>query len=432
MALKILIIGAGVCGPALALLLRRASAASHEITVVERAPCLRQTGLQIDLRAQGIAVVRKLGLTDAVREAVVSEAGFTIVDADGKQRAVFGKNESGRGQQSFTSEFEIMRGDLVGVFYRASLEERKEETTQSGGSTVHYEFDRSVTDLTQDDTGATATFSDGTTRSYDLVVGADGQRSRTRRMVLGSQAASDATFRSLRLFIAYFTIPRAADDNDLAKWFSAPGSRGIMVRSGANQPRTQIYLAKHVDSEHGPEAAELRACLKEPAAAQMDAFARLFDGAGWQTERFLREMRADPDFYAQEIGQVKGCQLTRGRVALVGDAGYTPSPITGMGTTLALTGAYVLAGELARHGGDVEAALKGYERVMRPFVDEAQKLPPGAPGILYMKSKWGVGVFNSIATWVSWLGIDKLVNQMMPEDKGGLKIPEYPKLDLLP
>ncbi|MGI4442968.1 hypothetical protein ACR2VZ_27360, partial [Klebsiella pneumoniae] len=75
-------------------------------------------------------------------------------------------------------------------------------------------------------------------------------------------------------------------------------------------------------------------------------------------------------------------------MALLGDAGYTPSPITGMGTTLSLTGAYILAGEISRHGADVQAGLQSYAKVVRPYVTEGQKLFPGGPRIVHLETKW--------------------------------------------
>ncbi|KAI1497819.1 monooxygenase [Biscogniauxia marginata] len=425
MPLKILVIGAGVCGPALALLLQRSSspAKSHDITVVERFPTLRQSSLQIDLRDQGIPIVRKFGLLDTIKQRSVKETGFALVDSAGRYRAVLGKNESGRGPQSFSSEYEIMRGDLVDVLYSASLGEGRKQGGRGNG--VRYEFGKSVSDLVQDDSGVDVTFSDGTSGRYDLVVGADGQASRTRRVLLGRDA-SDTSFKSLKLFIAYFTVSRAADEDSLAKWYLAAGGRVAVTRSGESA-RTQVYLST---LRSGPAADSILGTLRQSAERQKEAFAKVFRGAGWQVDRFVDEMMDCGDFYAQEIGQLKCETFAKGRVALLGDAGYTPSPITGIGTTLSLTGAYVLAGELARHGDDVEAALQSYQTVLRPFIIEAQKLLPGVPDILYPKTAWGVWILTIIISVVSWLGIDKWANQLMPENKGGLEIPEYPELNM--
>lgn len=78
-------------------------------------------------------------------------------------------------------------------------------------------------------------------------------------------------------------------------------------------------------------------------------------------------------------------------MALVGDAGYCPSPISGMGTSLAFVGAYVLAGEIAKNENYREA-FASYERLLRPYVQRAQQLPPGALGLAHPNTKIGIAI----------------------------------------
>ncbi|KAI0104982.1 FAD/NAD(P)-binding domain-containing protein [Nemania sp. FL0031] len=466
MPLKILIIGAGVCGPAFVALLQRAdpSLSAYEITVIERAPKLREGGLQIDLRAQGISVVRKMGLIEAIRSRVVPERGVAFVNTQGHTFASFGKNDSGHGAQGMTSEYEIMRGDLVDVFYRASLgfdpnirskrekdndNEREkgkanDQTPATSGIVsntnghVRYEFGITVTDLIQPTDGsdgpATVTFSDGRQEKYDLVVAADGQGSRTRRMVLGA-AASEACFKSLDLFTALYLIPRdpSADDGWM-HWHVIPGRRGIFTRAADETAPTQVYMA--VQTSRATNLYGVPAAMKQSVAEQKAAFTRAFSAQhGGRIDSLTAAMDSitEDDFYATEIGQVRCKNLVFGRVVLLGDAGYCPSPITGMGTTLSLTGAYILAGELARHGagaGAVPAALKAYERGVRPYVDQAQKLFPGGPRLLYPESNWGVWVLSTVVWLVAKLRLLDILVRLMPEDTGGLAVPEYPELNL--
>ncbi|KAI0912607.1 FAD/NAD(P)-binding domain-containing protein [Ustulina deusta] len=445
MPLKVLIIGAGVCGPALATLLRRAdpSASTYDITVVERAAKLRDTGLQIDLRAHGIPIVRKMGLMEAIRRRAVPEQGVSFVDATGRSFATFGRNDSGRGAQAFTSEYEIMRGDLVDVFYRASLglstdgnddDDGKTPAVVSSSGNVRYEFGVAVTDLAQhDDAAVEVTFSDGRAARYDLVVGADGQGSRTRRMMLGSKAASDACFWPLDLFTALYLVPRGPRDDGWMTCHAMPGRRGIFTRSADETAPTQVYMT--VRTGRAENAYGVCTAMGRPPAEQKEAFALAFaDQHGWRVDELvdaLRNETREDDFYAAEIGQVHCERLVVGRVVLLGDAGYCPSPITGMGSTLSLTGAYVLAGELARHGRDgVPEALASYARVVRPFVDEAQTLMPGLPGLLYARSRWGVWVLTTALSLLAKLRIVDLLVRLFPESSGGLKIPEYPELNL--
>ena len=171
MPLNILIIGAGCCGPAFATLLLRADP-SHRITVIERAAALRTAGQQIDLRAQGIPVMRKLGLLEKAKAVCVPEAGVAFVDAEGRQRAIFAANKSGHGQQAITSEYEIMRGDLVRVLYEASLEAGEAAGRATGGAGgVEYRFDTTITALAQNDDGnnVEVTFASGEKARYDQI-----------------------------------------------------------------------------------------------------------------------------------------------------------------------------------------------------------------------------------------------------------------------
>jgi 2-polyprenyl-6-methoxyphenol hydroxylase-like FAD-dependent oxidoreductase len=95
---------------------------------------------------------------------------------------------------------------------------------------------------------------------------------------------------------------------------------------------------------------------------------------GWETPRLLAAMENSVDFYLSPVAQVKMPRWSKGRVVLVGDAGYCPSPFSGQGTSLALVGAFVLAWHISQFPGDHAAALAGYEAMMRPFVEANQSL----------------------------------------------------------
>ncbi|RYP55224.1 hypothetical protein DL769_010221 [Monosporascus sp. CRB-8-3] len=419
MPLNILIIGAGVGGPLMAFILQRSNP-DHHITVIERSPTLRASGAQIDIRAQGIPLLRKLGLLDAVKARSVSEGGVELVDKNGKRQAVFGVNNSGEGPQSFTSEYEIMRGDLVEMLYQASLEQNAKARGKAG---VKYEFGRIVTEMTQDETGVDVTFANGEKARYDLVIGADGQSSRTRQQVFGKET-SDAAFKSLGVHFAFYSIPRDPTDKcDVSTFYQAPEGRTILTRP-SKPTITGVYLMTTKETD------ELKASLKQPVEKQKEVWAKLFADAGWQTNHFLDEMMRCHDFYSTVAGQVKLEHVSKGRVALLGDAGYVPSPISGLGTTSAIVGAYVLAGELARHKDDVHAALEAYDEVMRPFVAEAQKLIPAVLNFMFLKTQFGISIMHLVAGVVSWTKFDKLISRFLPENKGGWTPPEYPELRL--
>ncbi|MGQ4439359.1 FAD-dependent monooxygenase [Streptomyces violaceoruber] len=347
-SLRVLVAGGGIAGHALAYWLARGG---HRVTVRERYPDLRATGAQIDLRGQGIEAVRRMGLLDTVRGRLVDEAGVAFLDARGRPRATLMANTSGRGRQSLTSEYEIMRGDLVRILHEAT------------GNDVEYVYGTSVDGFDQDEHEVVAHCSDGSSETYDLLVAADGQGSRLRRAILPD--GTDPDWR-VGIHMAYWFVPRIASDSNARDTCMVPGGRQIMRRSH-NPTETQVYFVLREDS------AQASAIHREPVEKQQEFWASRFRDAGWQTERFVEGMRTSPFFYSQEIVQVRTGTWSRGRVVLAGDAAHATSFISGQGSSVALVGAYVLAGELAAHADHTEA-FAAYERRMRPFAERNQAL----------------------------------------------------------
>jgi 2-polyprenyl-6-methoxyphenol hydroxylase-like FAD-dependent oxidoreductase len=125
--------------------------------------------------------------------------------------------------------------------------------------------------------------------------------------------------------------------------------------------------------------------------AQRRLLVERFAGAGWQSDALLAAAGDADDFYFDAFAQVHMDCFSSGRVTLVGDAGYCASPLSGMGTSLALVGGYLLAGELgsaprALSEEHVERALAGYGRLMRPYIDKCQALPAGIDGYAPMSN----------------------------------------------
>lgn len=423
MPFQILILGAGVAGPALAamLLSNPTSAKLYEITIVERSPSLRKGGQQIDLRAQGIPVVKRMGLLEKIKDRCVNEKGLALVTVSGQRKAFLGTNDTGSGPQGPSSEFEIMRGDLVDVLYRDSLD----KAAKVGGEVLKYEFGKFATEIIQQGDRVHVDFSDGSLGEFDLVVGADGYSSRLRRMVFGEDVSS-AAFHSLGVYNLFFNVPRdpAEEDPFVAKICHFPGKRFIATRTN-NKPYTQVIFSTMAPS---PKLFETIPKGMKAVEEQKSAWAELFRDVGWRAKEVLEAMETTNDFYTHVSGQVKLDRWHKGRVVLLGDAGYCPSPNTGMGTTVALVGCYVLAGELTRHENDVDASLEAYNRVLRPLVDEAQTLTPGLPRLFYYETKWGIWMLHLILAMMMWLRVDRLLYKILPEANGDWKIPEYPKL----
>ncbi|MFG2532429.1 FAD-dependent monooxygenase [Streptomyces sp. NPDC048516] len=394
-SLRVLIAGGGVAGQALAFWLTRGG---HRVTVAERFPALRATGAQVDLRGQGIEVVRRMGLLDDVRGKLVDEKGVAFVDARGKAKATIMANTSGQGRQTLTSEYEIMRGDLVRILHDATKRD------------AEYVFGTSVDGFEQDEHKVVAHFSDGSSGEFDLLVGADGQGSRIRRAVLPE--GFDPYWR-VGIHMAYWFVPRIDSDSNIRDTYMVPGGRQIMRRSH-NPTETQVYFVMREESE------EASAIHREPVERQQEFWASRFRDAGWQTERFIGGMKTSPFFYSQEIAQVRTDTWSKGRVVLAGDAAHCASPYSGMGISGGLVGAYVLADEINRHPDDLPTALVTYDTVLRPFVNHIQaEVNPRLLRLGMPMTRRAVDAFQAVTALACLLRIPGLVARWSKEDRGG-------------
>jgi 2-polyprenyl-6-methoxyphenol hydroxylase-like FAD-dependent oxidoreductase len=361
-----LIAGASVAGPALAHWLDRYG---WRTTVVERAPRLRTGGQNVDLKGAGLQVIGRMGLEEEVRAAFTGELGVEFVGSRGQVIARFPVGDASG--LTLTSEVEILRGDLAELLVSATAD------------STEYRFGDRITAVHEEDDAAVATFENAPAERFDLVVAADGIGSGTRRLVFGDEPM----VRSLGVEATWATIPRTASDTDWWRWFNAPGGTISMRPDRYGTMRVIITRTltrgETADTVYRRTPDEQRALLHQT-----------FAGAGWQTDRVLEALEDVDDLYTEVLGQVRAPRWSQGRVALLGDAAYCPSPITGMGATLAVAGAYVLAGEIASHAalGD---AFDGYERVMRPWVERVQKLPPGVPRVANPTSRAGVTLLQA-------------------------------------
>lgn len=372
---KILVSGASIAGPALAFWLDKFE---FDVSVVERAAELRLGGQNVDVKGAGREVARRMGIEEAIRAANTGEKGVRFVDENNETKAEFAKGEAG----GLTQELEILRGDLARILYDLTKEN------------VAYQFGDYVTNLNDRGDAVEFTFNSGKTEEYDLVIAADGLNSKTRSLIFGDEPE----IKFLGLYTAYFTIPRQATDTDWARWYNAPDPRVILLRpDNEGTTRASFNFLSDDESYKKLAPAEQKKLLKEKLA-----------GAGWESERLIAALDETDDVYFDQVSQVNAPRWSSGRMAITGDAAYCPSPVTGMGTTLALTGAYVLAGELARHESH-EKAFAAYEKEMRPTVEEAQSLPPGVPWIVYPETRLGVSIFNSVVGIASSDAVGKII-----------------------
>jgi 2-polyprenyl-6-methoxyphenol hydroxylase-like FAD-dependent oxidoreductase len=245
-----------------------------------------------------------------------------------------------------------MRGDLANVLYEAT----RHHTT--------YIFNDSIASLVQTSGRVRVTFKHHEPREYDLVFGADGLHSKVRSMAFGEEASF---IRRLGVYIAIFTTPNFMNQGMDALFYSVPGKRvGIFGASKGREARASFYFA----------ADKLHYNYRD-VEQQKQIIRNKFTGEAWQVPQLLEMMERTPDFYFDSISQIRMDRWSNGRVALLGDAAHCASPMSGMGTSMAIIGAYILAGELKQANGDYQRAFASYEAQMRAFVQRCQAMANG-------------------------------------------------------
>ncbi|GAB7052287.1 FAD-dependent monooxygenase [Catenuloplanes indicus] len=331
---RVLISGASIAGPAVAYWLARSG---FEVTVVEKAGALRGGGYPIDIRGSALEVARRMGILPRLREAHVDVRRLTFFGDDGGRIASVRPAAHGE-------DVEVRRGDLAESLYALVRDD------------VEFLFGDSIDTLGEP---GDVTFRSGRQRSFDLVIGADGTHSRTREAVFGPE---DRFHRYLGYCFAIFTTPNTWGlSREILMW-NGPGRAAALY---ATRDELHAFFTFHRPQ---PPVEVLR----DPAA-QRELVAETFADAGWEIPRMVEAMRGADDMFFDTVGQIRMPGWSRGRVALVGDAAYTPSFLTGQGSSLALSGAYLLAHSLATHPDHVEA-FAAYEREMRGYVAVNQAL----------------------------------------------------------
>ncbi|KEF51355.1 uncharacterized protein A1O9_12504 [Exophiala aquamarina CBS 119918] len=394
----VLVSGAGIAGPTVAFWLYRAG---FTVTVVERSTKLRASGQNIDIRGHGLTIIERMDLQDEVRAKKTNEKGLRFVDAQDRGRAEFPVGD-GKG---FTGEIEIMRGDLAIILYEATKKD------------VEYVFGDYVKGYKESGHGLEVEFTHGhPTRKFDLLIAADGWSSKTRRIAFPD--INDSCVKPLGQWGAWFSLPRQPSDSGWARWYNAPKSRMLLVRpDNENVTRASMWIM-HDDRR-------FKQAQQETEREQKALLNDLFGDAGWETDRLLKGMQDADDFYIQQIAQIKLETWSRGRVVLVGDAAYCPTPISGMGTTVALAGAYVLAGEIVHHWPDYTAGFEAYEKKMGPFVAKAQKLAPGAPGLANPQTQRGISILYFLLAVVAWIRLHKIMGASFSPPATAMDLPDY-------
>ncbi|SCX33085.1 FAD-dependent monooxygenase [Mycolicibacterium fluoranthenivorans] len=394
MTLHALISGAGIAGPALA---HQLNARGWQTTVVERYPQRRDEGQNVDIRGAAREVVRIMGIDEAVRAANTGEVGMRFVRADGSAAGSFPVDASGESDGP-TAELEILRGELSRI-----LVERTEAQTD-------YRFGTQLSDVVDHGDHVTAVLDDGTSVDADLLVIAEGLHSRSRRFVTGAEVAP------LGMYLAYVTVARRDDDGRWWNWQHVSRSRSVHVRpDNLGTMRAVLTFISDVRGIDNLDRADQIAILRST-----------FADAGGAAPRILDELDQGAPMYFSTVGQVHTPTWSKGRVTLLGDAAFCNATFGGAGTSLALIGAYILAGELGT-AADHHAALASYQRLMKPFVGAAPAVSAGGLRMMNPRTETGIRVIHAGAR-LATSPIGKTIGKVAGRGFAGVRLPlpDYP------
>jgi 2-polyprenyl-6-methoxyphenol hydroxylase-like FAD-dependent oxidoreductase len=413
--MNVLVVGSSIAGPTAAYWLSKAGC---KVTVIERFPQLRTNGQSVDIRTVGVTVMRRMeGLEEEVLAKTTSINGISFVGSDGRRLGTIARTGD-PDQQSLVSEYEIFRGDLSRILYDKTKDEHN----------IKYVFGEQVTSLKreQEDGPIIVEFMNGhPTSTFDLVVACDGATSRTRAMGLDCDARD--YIESMNGWATFFSTKRdILEKTDTVLAYSAPGGRLVVGGPDPSGINRVTFMAMNQSNAH---MNEFREVAKQGEKPLKDFVANRYVNAGWKADEAVKEMIESEDFYGTELMHVKTPILYKGHFVLVGDAGYAAP--TGTGTSLAMCGAYVLAGEIGRNKDNLTEALKAYEEVMRPIIDEHQKTPSFFSTAMAPQTTWGIWIRNTIFSFICWSGIIQFTQKYLAgafSSSDTYNLPEYQML----
>jgi 2-polyprenyl-6-methoxyphenol hydroxylase-like FAD-dependent oxidoreductase len=376
---SVLISGAGIAGPALAFWLK---AAGYQPTLVEHAPALRTGGYVIDFWGLGYDIAQHMGLVSEIDRIGYHVREMRIVNARGERIAGLGAN--------------VLRELTGGRFVTVGRSDLSRLLFEKIKNDTEVIFGDEVVGLQQQPDCVQVGFKRGKQREFDLVIGADGLHSTIRRLVFGSQ---DRFEKQLGYIVAAFEIsgyrPR---DDDVYVMYCEP--RRMLGRFALSGNRTLFLFLFATDTDARSEILHL--------AAQKAILRTSFGDLPWETPRILAELDRAEDLYFDRVSQIRMPTWSKGRVALAGDAAFCVSLMAGQGGALAMTAAYVLAGELGKTGRRHEDAFRSYERILRRFIESKQQGAARFASTFVPQTKWGLYLRNQLVKVAAIPGVARV------------------------
>jgi len=347
--MDVLISGASMAGLSAAYWFARLR---HRVTVVERTDGLRPGGAPIDVRGRALGTAERMGILATIDEEKVSILDpMPVLDSTGTQVATLDlrwfANET-------DEDIEITRDRLNRILL---------SVIPDG---VDFRFKTSIASLADGTDGVDVAFTDGRQGHYDLVVGADGLHSNVRKLAFGPEEDY------VRHFGYYVSLVDLPNDREWQRGMLSVPGLAIAVRDAGDGPQGMM-LAASAELDYDYRNLDDQRRLIRHFLSRVDA---------WQVPA-LRAAFTDPaakGFYFDSVSQTHMPRWINGHAAVIGDAGHCAALLSGMGTTLAMVSAELLATTWTEHDGNAERASPTYHERLRPYVEQCQAFAlEGAP-----------------------------------------------------
>lgn len=338
---KVLVSGASMAGLSTAYWLNKLG---YKVTVVEIANEPRTNGAAVDLRGNTINSIKRMGIFDQLKAQRLNVESIEFKNAD--DSAAGSIVLTGEEEQHLNDDIEIERDKFVSILFAALKND------------IEFIFNNSITALEETKEDIKVSFKTGNKQVFDLVIGCDGIHSVVRKIWFGEE---NEYSHFLEAYFSISIVNKLLIKQDTMQMYNVPGKA---ITLNAYNNKTDIVFCflseKEISYDYRDEEQQRKIILEQ------------FLGQSWRTQELLQEVKNADFFYFDKFCQIKMPSWTKGRVALVGDAGYCASPAAGMGASLSVEGATALADALQKHSGNFELAFKDYNQNLRPFIEEVQ------------------------------------------------------------
>lgn len=340
---KVLVSGASMAGLSTAWWMNKLG---YKVTVVEIANQPRTAGAAVDIKGPAADAARRMGIYEEIQSNRLYLEKIAFKNADDiTESSVLLTPNSGI-EIPPDNDIEIERDKFVNILF----DKLKND--------VEFIFNNSITDLNETKDNIEVTFKDGAHGKYELVLGCDGIHSGVRKIWFGNE---NEYAHFLNAYFATSIVSKLLIEQKTMQMYNVP-NKSIMLNAYNN--KTDIIFCFNTEEE-------IPYNFRDKEQQQKIILAQ-FEQVGWRTAGLLEEVKESQNFYFDKFCQIKMPSWTKGRVALVGDAGYCASPAAGMGASLAVNGATVLADALQKHNGNFESAFQDYNKNLRPFIEQVQ------------------------------------------------------------